>query len=307
MPLDPDVQRFLGSIAATKQAPPYEGSIEQARAALEAICAGAKRGAVAEVEDLTISGPGGPLPLRVYRSEKATAMPVLVYLHGGGWARGSIDTHDAECRLFATGAFCTVISVGYRLAPEDPFPAAVDDCCAALRHAVDKAPELGIDPGRIAVGGDSAGGNLAAVCALWARDAGLRLCGQLLIYPATDFTFSQPSIEENAEGYFLERKSMEWYRDLYLPEGTDARDPRASPLFAESFVNAAPAHIVSAEYDPLRDDGEVYGQRLVAAGVPVTMHRYLGVIHGFAVAALGFEAGQRAHEEAVEALRRWYA
>lgn len=307
MPVAPEVQAFLTRLAEAGLPPAYEGTVAEARASLEAICAGGKRDPVDRVEDLEIEGPGGPLVLRVYRPALPGAAPALVYLHGGGWARGSIETHDAECRFFANAASCVVVSVEYRLAPEHPFPAAVDDSCAALAYVFQHAPRLGLDPARIAVGGDSAGGNLAAVCALFARDQGLGLCAQLLIYPATDFTFSQPSIDENAEGYFLERKSMEWYRDLYLQSDGDARDPRASPLLAPSLAGLAPAHILTAEFDPLRDDGEVYGQRLVAAGVAVTTHRFLGMIHGFAVSALGFDAGREALEEAADALRRAFA
>ena len=231
------------------------------------------------VDDLTIEGPGGPLVLRVYRPASAEPLPGLLWFHGGGWAVGSLASHDPVCRHLASTTPCCVIAVDYRLAPEHPFPAAVDDCLAALEWVSDASEQLGVDPARLAVGGDSAGGNLAAVTALRARDAGIPLALQVLVYPVTDVDLDSPSYLEHAVGLNLTRAKMEWYWRLYLA-GADGEHPHASPLRADDLSGVAPALVQTAEYDPLRSEGEAYSDRLADHGVPVTSTRYDGMIHG---------------------------
>jgi len=240
---------------------------------------------VAAVRDLTAPGPGGPIPLRLYRglgTDPAAALPVLMFFHGGGWVIGDIDTHDAVCRWLANFGGCAVVSVDYRLAPEHKFPAALEDCLAATAFVVQEAGTLGIDASRLAVGGDSAGGNLAAVSCLHARDfGGPKICLQLLFYPATEFTMTHPSHQTRGEGYVLTHSLMVWFRDHYLRSPDDMADWRASPLRASDFSNLPPAFVVTAGFDPLSDEGEDYGRRLQAAGGTVTFRRLPGQIHGF--------------------------
>ena len=218
--------------------------------------------------------------LRVYRPVKDETLPALVYFHGGGWTIGDLDTHDVLCRQLALGARCVVVSVDYRLGPEYPFPAAVDDCFAATRYVAENAQKLNIRG--IAVGGDSAGGNLAAAVSLLARDAGgTALALQLLIYPATDQRLSSTSHERNGQGYLLTRDSMEYFRRAYLPNENDWTDWRASPLLAKSHANLPSAFVITAGYDPLLDEGRAYAERLRAAGVSVTYREYADMVHGF--------------------------
>ena len=218
--------------------------------------------------------------LRVYRPVKDETLPALVYFHGGGWTIGDIDTHDALCRQLALGARCAVISVDYRLAPEYPFPAAVDDCFAATRYVADNAAKLKI--GAIAVGGDSAGGNLAATVSLLARDAGgPAIAFQLLIYPATDQRLASSSHDRNAQGYLLTRDAMTYFRRAYLPNEKDWTDWRASPLLAKSHADLPPALVITAGYDPLLDEGRAYAERLKAAGGRVDYREYPDMVHGF--------------------------
>src|SRR5438874_2737839 len=206
--------------------------------------------------------------LRVYRPVKNETLPALVYFHGGGWTIGDIDTHDVLCRQLAVGARCVVIAVDYRLAPEHPFPAAVDDCFAAARYVADNAAKLNVQG--VAVGGDSAGGNLAATVALLARDAGgPALAFQLLIYPATDQRLATASHERNGQGYLLTRDAIQYFRRAYLPNEKDWVDWRASPLLAKSHAKLPPALVITAGYDPLLDEGRAYADKLRAAGVGV--------------------------------------
>ncbi len=242
---------------------------------------------VASVEDATFEGADGPVPVRIYRPRTTAPLPALVYFHGGGFVIGSFATHDGTCRSLAVEGGCAVISVDYRLAPEHPFPAAVDDCIAGFRWLREHADSLGIDPARIAVGGDSAGGNLAAVVCIAEREAGGRLpCFQLLIYPATDMTRAQPSHRSLGRGFFLESETIDWFLDQYLPPGTDLEQWRASPLFAETLEGLPPALVVTAGFDPLRDEGEAYAAALRDAGVAVTELREPGLVHGFVNMAL---------------------
>jgi acetyl esterase len=243
---------------------------------------------VAGVQDLRAATPAGDIPLRVYRPIGAAAdavLPVLVYFHGGGWTIGDLDTHDVLCRELANGSGCGVVSVAYRMGPEHRFPAAVDDSIAATRWVRDHAAALHLDATRIAVGGDSAGGNLAAVVAITERDAddaaGTPLAFQLLIYPATDQRHRQPSHTTNAEGYLLTRESILWYHRQYFGNRAHDQDWRASPLLAADLSRLPPALLLTAGYDPLRDEGMEYAERLTAAGTPCTYVCFERQVHGF--------------------------
>ena len=237
------------------------------------------------VRDLTADGPLGPIPLRVYRPAgvpASTPLAVLVFFHGGGWVIGDLETHDVLCRQLTAGSGVSVVSVDYRLAPEHKFPAAVDDAWAATRWVVAHAGELAVDASRLAVGGDSAGGNLAAVVALLARDKGApAIAVQVLIYPVTDLVGETRSYRDFAEGYLLTREGMRWFIAHYLTAEAEAADWRASPLRAQSLAGLPPALIVTAGFDPLRDEGEAYAERLRDAGVRVDSVCYGGMIHGF--------------------------
>ncbi|HMN81517.1 MAG TPA: alpha/beta hydrolase [Burkholderiaceae bacterium] len=240
---------------------------------------------VAAVSELTAPGPHGPIPIRGYRPQGSTAgqpLPALVYYHGGGWTIGDLDTHDVLCRQIANAAGCAVFSVDYRMGPEHKFPAAVDDSFAALKWVAAQAGSLAIDPQRLAVGGDSAGGNLATVVSLLARDAGgpaIRL--QVLIYPATDLHGKTPSYTRNGVGYLLTGEVMAYFNRCYLTGEADKADWRASPLLADDLSRLPPALVLTAGYDPLLDEGDQYAQRLRAAGVPVEYRCFDGQIHGF--------------------------
>ena len=237
------------------------------------------------VRDLTADGPLGPIPLRVYRPAgvpASTPLAVLVFFHGGGWVIGDLETHDVLCRQLTAGSGVSVVSVDYRLAPEHKFPAAVDDAWAATRWVVAHAGELAVDASRLAVGGDSAGGNLAAVVALLARDKGApAIAVQVLIYPVTDLVGETRSYRDFAEEYLLTREGMRWFIAHYLTAEAEAADWRASPLRAQSLAGLPPALIVTAGFDPLRDEGEAYAERLRDAGVRVDSVCYGGMIHGF--------------------------
>jgi len=260
---------------------------------------------VATVDDITVDGRDGPIPARVYRPGYAEALPLVVYFHGGGWVIGDLDTHDDICRRLADAVPCAVLSVGYRLAPEDPFPAAVHDAVDATRWAAEHADELGADGGRVAVAGDSAGGNLAAVVAIDARDSGgPDLAAQLLVYPATDHEFESPSMIENATGYFLEVPRMKWFYGHYLPDPSDAADWRVSPARAASLAGLPPALVITAQYDPLRDQGRAYAERLAADGTGAEVSNYDGLFHGFFGMNDTIEPAAAAFDEAVAFLRR---
>jgi len=240
---------------------------------------------VAEARLMLASGPAGPIVMRAYRpagSTKDEVLPALVYFHGGGYVIGDVDTHDVLCRQLANGARCAVFSVDYRLAPEAPFPAALEDCVAATRDVARRAKELGIDPDRIAVGGDSAGGNLAAVVSIVARDEGSpKLCFQLLIYPGIDMRAVHPSHERNGEGYLLTKHTIRYFMDHYLPRVEDRADWRASPIFAKSLADLPPAYLLTAGFDPLLDEGREYAERLAKAGNEISYRDYPDMIHGF--------------------------
>jgi acetyl esterase len=268
----------------------------------------APRPAVAEVEDREVPGPAGRIPVRVYRPSLAAELPVLVYFHGGGWTICSIETHDGTCRQLANAAGCAVVSVEYRLAPEHPFPAAPEDCYAALCFVARHAASLRVDAKRLAVGGDSAGGNLSAVVSLMARDRrGPRPCHQLLVYPVTNHAFDTESYRENAEGLLLTREMMRIFWGHYLAREEDGRHPYASPLRAPDLSGLPPAHVITAEYDPLRDEGEAFAARLAAAGVPVVARRYDGMIHGFFGFAAMIDRAGEAVADAARELRAGFA
>ena len=260
------------------------------------------RGEPMEAVEDRLVGARGTVPIRIFRPSSTRGLPVLVYFHGGGWVMGGLDSHDATCRALAARAGCVVVAVDYRLAPEHPFPAAVVDAMDATGWVADHADDLGVDPARIAVAGDSAGGNLAAVVARQATYEGLPLVFQLLIYPVIDRRMDRPSMSENATGFVLERADMEWFWSLYDPDGQAVQDPRAVPLAAD-LEGLPKALVVTAEHDPLRDEGEEYGACLRDAGVPVSVIRYPGVFHGF-FAMEGFvDTAAAAVAEAADALR----
>jgi acetyl esterase len=305
VPLHPQAKALCDAVNAMGGAAASDDRLQEARdglALLTATGVGEPR-AVARVEDRSAPGPAGPVPVRIYRPTLDDGLPVLVWLHGGGWTIGSIDVCDGIARAIADAAHCVVVSVEYRLAPEHPFPAPLDDSWAGLQWAAAHAAEFGGDPTRVAVGGDSAGGNLAAVCALLARDAGApNLALQLLVYPATDAACDTESQRVNGAGYLLDAAQMAWFYDCYLRAGGDPQDGRISPLRAPSVAGTAPARVITAEYDPLRDEGEAYAQRLADAGVPVTVSRYDGMIHAFYGLTALFDDASRALDETVEAL-----
>jgi acetyl esterase len=260
---------------------------------------------VAEVRSVTLPGPAGPLEARLYVPEGGGAdSALLVYFHGGGFVVCDLETHDNTCRFLARESEARVLSVDYRLAPEHHFPAAIEDAFAAFCFAVEHAPELGADPGRVAVGGDSAGGNLAAgVAGLAALDGGPTPAFQLLFYPWLDLSAKRDSYRLFGEGFYLTEGDLDWYKRHYLLQESDALDPRCSPLLADEREGIAPAYIATSGFDPLRDEGEEYAQQLRAAGVPVALRRHRGVIHGF-VNGLGIgEVGRNALLEAAGALR----
>jgi acetyl esterase len=260
---------------------------------------------VARVENRTLPGPGGEIPVRIYAPEGSGPFPVLVYFHGGGFVLCDLETHDGTCRSLANGAGCLVVSVDYRLAPEHPFPAGPEDCHAVARWVAERGAEIGADPTRIALGGDSAGGNLAAVVALMARErGGPALRFQLLIYPVTDCSFDTDSYRDNAEGYFLTTAMMKWFWRQYLSEPSQADQPFASPLRAADLSGLPPAHVVTAGYDPLRDEGEAFAERLRAAGVPVSARRFDGMFHGFFGMTAFLDVAKEAMGESCEALRK---
>lgn len=302
MPVDPQTRTMLDALAGTP--PTHEMPLDQARAAYAAMGPLAARPEGVTSGDRTVPGPGGDLPVRVYTPPgDAGARPGLVYLHGGGWTIGSIESHDGTAATYAGVAGCVVVSVDYRLAPEHRFPAALDDAEAAVRWVVDHAGDLGVDPSRLAVGGDSAGGNLATVLARRARDAGgPDLAAQLLVHPVTDCTCDRPSMTANATGYVLETDTMRWFIDQYAP-GDERRSPDASPLLADDLSGLPPAVVATAEFDPLRDQGEAYAQRLRDAGVPVVHRRYDGLIHTFTQIPLVSDRSRAALEELARDLR----
>jgi len=289
MVFDPDVIRLFGLLMTSGAQPVYTQAVEQARAGYREKSArfGGHAAPMAELRDFSIPGPGGEIRLRLYRPEGlGSPGPALFYVHGGGWVLGDLESHDKVCRAIAAQTPCCVVAVDYRLAPEHPFPAGLNDVLTALAWIAENAPSFGVAKDRLAIGGDSAGGSMAAAACLDARGKGPLLRAQVLIYPSTDSTPEVrlwPSRIENAQLPPLDTETLRWFSSKYLPRGLEAdrRDPRLSPLYAESLAGLPPALVLTAEYDPLRDEGKAYADRLAASGVPVIHRRFTGQIHGF--------------------------
>jgi acetyl esterase len=283
--LDPIVRQLLQAAEAEGNPPLESLSPEEARkVAIESLkLVGGTMEPVGSMENLRIPGPDGEIPIRIYAPDAPAPRPALVYFHGGGWVVCDLDTHDVVCTAIARRSGAVVVAVDYRLAPEHKFPAAVIDSYAATAWVASNAEKLGIDPKRISVGGDSAGGNLAAVVSLKSRDEdGPAIALQVMVYPVTDLSsFDTPSYREFGENHYLTKSEMEWFRGHYLRSMEDARDPHASPLLALDLSELPPALIITAECDPLRDEGQAYAKRLEYDGVPVTYTCYAGMIHPF--------------------------
>ena len=308
MPLDPPVADVLQMLADSgTPMSMVNGTPEQAREGFHTMTAGIRDPAtLAQVRAVEETQTDGGIPLRIYRPETDGPVPTVVYFHGGGFVIGSIETHDDHTRLICRDVEAVVVSVDYRLAPEHPFPAGFEDCLAATRWVAEHIAELGGDAGRIAVAGDSAGGNLAAAVALACRQDGPALAAQLLLYPCVDFredTDLHPSRVENGEGLFLTSEDMRWFANHYLPDPDHLQDPRASVLLATELSGLPPAIVGTGEYDPLRDEGEAYGKALEAAGVKVVLRRYDGLIHGFFGMGSWSPASADAAKELCEELR----
>lgn len=305
MPVDPTITALLAEAEKIDPRPLEALSVAEARARGGSVNAAPALAPepVAEVRDL-LAGGRPAIPVRLYRPRTGKTLPLLVYFHGGGWVVGSVAASDPFCRALANASGCAVLSVEYRLAPEDRYPAAADDAYAATRWSAEHAAELGIDPSRIAVGGSSAGGNLAAVVALMARDQGTpRIAFQLLHVPVIDHDFGTPSYRANGSGYGLTRAGMRWFWDHYAPDTKLRDEPYASPIRAKDLSGLPPAHVVTAECDPLRDEGKAYASRLVEAGVKTTYVEYPGMVHGFTSMAMAIPTGRTAIDDMGAALR----
>lgn len=284
--LDPILDALIKQMAAAGQPKMWEVSPTQARAMFSATreAMGVQTGPIGKIDSVEIPGPGGPLAARVYTPVGAVGRvtPACVYFHGGGWVIGDLDSHDGICRALANESGARVVAVDYRLAPENKFPAAFDDAYAAVVWAEKNAVEQSFNPNRIAVAGDSAGGNLAASVAIHAKaKGGPQIAFQALLYPVTQARAQTGSMAELATGYFLERAGMDWFCDQYIEPTTDLNDPRLSPLAAKDVAGVAPAMVVVAGFDPLKDEGKDYAAKLKAAGVDVRLVEYPTMIHGF--------------------------
>lgn len=308
MPLHPEAQGFLSMLAAAGAKSFHEQTPAEARIGINALTGMLPQStaALAGVRDLTIEGPGGRLPLRIYTPVGTGPFPILMYFHGGGFVVGDLDTFDSLCRETSAGAGVVVVSVDYRCAPEHPFPAAPDDCHAATRWAAAHAPELNGDASRIGVSGDSAGGNLAAVTALRCRDeGGPAIKAQLLVYPVCDADpAAYPSMRDNAEGYLLSAADMGWFVGHYVKDPAALASPKLLPMRAATHAGLPPALVITAEFDPLRDEGNAYAARLIAAGVPVEARCYSGTIHGFYTFFMTMTLGRQAVDQAIGWLKR---
>lgn len=298
MALDLQTKLILDQLAAMKMPPPLETlTPEQIRKAILTSNSGEQE-AVGKIENRTIPGPGGEIPVRVYYPKESQASySGLVFFHGGGWVTGNIDSHDDICRSLTNLANCVTISVDYRLAPENKFPAGVEDAYASAQYVYEHAKEFQVDPSRIAVGGDSAGGNLAAVVSNLAKERStIEICCQLLMYPSTGAGVTPPfkSMHENAEGYLLTSALINWFLGHYLNNEEEKQSPLVSPMFYEDFKGLPPTLVITAEFDPLRDEGEAYAKKLAEAGVEVERIRYDGTIHGFVSMSKMIDKGKEA-------------
>ena len=310
MPLDPNARGLLDQMAAAGAPPLNEMEPADARvAALGFAELGGPGEAVANVIDRTIPGPNGEIPIRIYSPVDGSGPhPCLLYFHGGGWVLGDIPMTDSVCRVIANRSGAVVVSVDYRLSPEHKYPVPLDDCEAAVRWVVTNGASIGVDGTRIAVGGDSAGGNLSAAVALRLRDtAGPPLAFQLLVYPVTDNAYDTESYRANGKDLLLTTEMMRWFWDHYLGADADGTDPYVSPLRAPNLAGLPPALVFTAEFDPLRDEGEAYAAALAAAGVAVTHRRFDGQIHGFFTMLAVFPEATNAAEQAGAALKAAFA
>ena len=304
MPLEPVTAAILAEMAASDAPQFHELPAAESRAIYTAAQTIPPTIELHAVHDSTVPGPAGDIAIRIYRPHSGPA-PVHVHFHGGGWVLGNLVTHDADCREICAASGCIVVAVDYRLAPEDPFPAGAEDCYAVACRAAANGSELGAQQGPISIGGDSAGGNLAAVVALMARERnGPEFALQLLIYPITEPSMSTESFQQNAEGYLLTKTMMSWFWDHYCPDIEQRQNPLISPLLAEDLSGLPPAVVITAEFDPLRDEGEAYARRLAESGVEVEMRRYDGLIHAFFSLAGIIEAAREAVDQVGSALRR---
>lgn len=307
MPLDPQAQEVLDQLAAlglpaTHTISPQEARVNRLSRPM------ATGPGVAKVEDRTIPSGSAQVPVRIYTPEGSGPFPALAWFHGGGWVVGNLETADATARHLTVEADCVVVSVDYRLAPEAKFPAAADDCYAATQWIAQHASGINVDPSRIAVGGDSAGGNLAAVVCLMAKDrGGPSITSQILVYPVTARDFGTGSYRDNGSGYGLTLDTMNWYWNHYLANEADAANPYAAPLQAKDLAGLPPALVITAEFDPLRDEGKAYAERLQAGGVTAIYSCYDGMIHGFFGMSAVVDKGKQAIAEAAGALKRAFA
>jgi len=304
MALHSQCKAFLDMLASAGGTPLEQLPIAEARMVPRALVEfGGPEEHVARVDNRVIPGPVGPIPVRIYRPVLADDLPALMFFHGGGFVICDLESHDRQCRGLANASGCVVIAVDYRLAPEHKFPAAADDAYAATRYVAEHPAEFGVDPARLAVGGDSAGGNLAAVVALMARDrGGPALKFQLLIYPVVDWEDDSPSMREYASDHFLTREVMAWFYAQYLTSAAEGRTPYASPMNAADVRGLPPAMIITGECDPLRDQGEAYARKLQSAGIRVELKRYDGMIHPFFSLGGIVDAGRAAMADAASAV-----
>jgi acetyl esterase len=307
MPLHPQAQAFVDTINAMDRPAIPETTVDMARAGLKALLRPSDE-AVGALRDFDIPGAEGqPVPARAYTplGARPGPLPLVLFMHGGGWVAGDLDSHDATCRALANASGGRIVALDYRLAPEHKFPAGLHDCHAALKWLAAHADEVGVDARRIAVAGDSAGGNLAAALALLARDrGGPAVAFQLLVYPVAAHAFDTASYRDYGAGHLLTLEGMRWNWNHYLPHADAGLDPLASPLLAPDLRGLPPALVITAECDPLCDEGEAYGRRLAAAGVPVEIRRYDGMLHAFFTLGQVFDDGREAVAYAGEALRR---
>jgi acetyl esterase len=305
MPLDPQAQTLLEKMRVSGIPPFHTLPVEDARQAMLDFVGKTKHTvSVYRVEDRTISGTAGPIPIRIYTPAGVGPLPVLVYFHGGGWVLGSIETHDPVCRELTRAVGCIVVSVDYRLAPEHPFPIPLEDCYAAVCWVARCSADINGDAQRIAVAGDSAGGNLAAAVALTARDRGTPpLAYQALIYPVLDYAFDTASYRDYGDDYFLTKDMMMWFWQHYLRDQAYGLHPQAAPLRAQNLCGLPPTLLLTAEFDPLRDEGEAYAERLQAAGGEVEYRCYAGLIHGFLGLTSMSDTAARAMIETASTLR----